>query len=61
MSKDDPSVFDEGHGPLSSMDERSGGLTGALVGGATGYYVGGPSGAAVGALAGWIVGEEADD
>lgn len=56
-----PSVFDEGHGPLSSEDERVGGVAGAVVGGAIGYRTGGPAGAVVGALLGWGFGEEFDD
>ena len=61
MSKDNPTVFDSGHGPLSSVDERKGGLTGATLGGLAGYSAGGPGGAALGALLGWAVGEEVDD
>lgn len=61
VSKDNPSVFDTGHGPLSSADERKGGLAGAVAGGAVGYQTGGSSGAALGALVGWAVGEEVDD
>lgn len=61
MSKDRPTPFDEGHGPLSSADERAGGIVGATLGGLAGYSAGGPGGAALGALLGWAVGEEVDD
>jgi len=57
----DPSVFDDGHGPLSSADERGGGLVGGATGAAAGFYFGGPAGAAVGGLLGWTLGESIDD
>lgn len=57
----DPTVFDPGHGPLSSLDERRGGVAGAAIGGLAGYSAGGPRGALVGAAVGWAVGEGVDD
>jgi len=53
-----PSVFDPGHGPLSSVDEVVGGPPGALIGGVIGHDVGGPVGAVAGAAIGWGIGEK---
>jgi uncharacterized protein YcfJ len=60
MPRRNPTVFDDGHGPLSSMDEQRGGIIGALAGGVAGAYYG-PGGAIAGALLGWAAGEEIDD
>lgn len=56
-----PTMFDKGHGPLSSADERKGGLLGGLLGGAAGFSAGGPGGALVGFAVGYKAGEELDD
>jgi phage tail tape-measure protein len=60
MARDNPTVFDEGHGPGSSIDERKGGLAGAIAGGTLGARAG-PAGAIGGALLGWAVGETIHD
>lgn len=62
MSKDDPSMFDEGHGPLSSRDEAVGAVIG-VAGAAAGWAVSGgnPWAAAAGGAVGYLFGEEAAD
>jgi len=54
-------VFEEGHGPGSSLDERAGGLGGAVIGAFLGGSYGGSRGALAGATLGWVLGEEMDD
>lgn len=62
MSKDEPSIFDEGHGPLSSPDEFAGLATGVVFGAASWAVSGGrPWGALAGGAVGYVVGEEAAD
>lgn len=56
-----PDWNDPGHGPLSSRDEQTGGLLGAIGGAAVGKKYGGNAGMVLGALAGWKFGEEATD
>lgn len=58
---DDPNWNDPGHGPLSSEDERVGGLLGAVGGAAVGRELGGTVGMLAGAAIGWGLGEEAVD
>jgi uncharacterized protein YcfJ len=54
-------VFEEGHAPGSSLDERAGGIGGAVVGAFLGGSYGGSRGALAGATLGWVLGEEMDD
>ena len=54
-------AFEEGHGPGSSLDERAGGVGGAMVGAFLGGSYGGSRGALAGAALGWVLGEEMDD
>lgn len=54
-------LFEEGHGIGSTIDERKGGVAGAVLGGLAGYSRGGSRDALVGAVCGWIVGEEVVD
>jgi len=61
MAGSNPGPFDPGHKPLSSTDERGGGVLGAVVGAAAGYKAGGAVGAVAGAAAGWKVGEAVHD
>lgn len=61
MAERNPTIFDEGHGPLSSVDERVGGLAGGLIGAAAGYDQAGVGGAIAGGLMGWAVGEAVHD
>jgi len=60
MARNNSTVFDDGHGPGSSIDERKGGLAGAIAGGALGARAG-PAGVIAGALLGWAAGEGLHD
>lgn len=56
-----PTVFDQGHGPFSSVDEIGGGAAGALILGELAYDRAGPVAGVAGVAVGWAVGEALHD
>ena len=57
MKDTSPTALTDGHEPLSSYDERTGGVAGALILGSIGYKEAGPAGALACGLVGWAGGE----
>jgi hypothetical protein len=61
MARDKPTMFEDGHGPLSAEDEYTGVATAAVLG-AGAFATFGTGGAAlVGAGVGYVLGESIDD